>query len=84
MFGMFLPGAVLCLSFSWLFNTAVILRKSSELDYAGITLLITGSFGPWLYYSFYCSPQPRLICIHRLCSGHLCLHHGTVGPVPHS
>lgn len=25
-----------------------------RLDYAGITLLIVGSFIPWLYYAFYC------------------------------
>ncbi|KAK2725344.1 hypothetical protein QYM36_001704 [Artemia franciscana] len=25
-----------------------------RLDYVGITLLIVGSFVPWLYYGFYC------------------------------
>ena len=88
-FGMFFLGAVLCLSFSWLFCTVCchserVFQTFSELDYARIVLLIMGSFGPWLYYSFYCSPQPRLIYIHRLCSGHPCHHHGTVGPVHHS
>ena len=26
-----------------------------------------GSFVPWLYYSFYCSPQPRLIYLTIVC-----------------
>merc|ERR1711970_341307 len=60
-FGMFFLGAVLCLSFSWLFHTV------SKLDYSGIALLIMGSFVPWLYYSFYCSPQPRLIYLTIVC-----------------
>nr|XP_012599766.1 adiponectin receptor protein 1 [Microcebus murinus] len=30
--------------------------------YAGL-----GSFVPWLYYSFYCSPQPRLIYLSIVC-----------------
>ncbi|ERE74363.1 adiponectin receptor protein 1 [Cricetulus griseus] len=38
-----------------------------ELDYSGIALLIMGSFVPWLYYSFYCSPQPRLIYLSIVC-----------------
>ncbi|NWQ83495.1 PAQR1 protein, partial [Columbina picui] len=39
----------------------------SPLDYSGIALLIMGSFVPWLYYSFYCSPQPRLIYLSIVC-----------------
>lgn len=39
----------------------------SRLDYSGIALLIMGSFVPWLYYSFYCSPQPRLIYLSIVC-----------------
>uniref|UniRef100_A0A8C6DML5 Adiponectin receptor 1 n=1 Tax=Moschus moschiferus TaxID=68415 RepID=A0A8C6DML5_MOSMO len=71
-FGMFFLGAVLCLSFSWLFHTVCChLEKVSwtfsKLDYSGITLLIMGSFVPWLYYSFYCSPQPRLIYLSIIC-----------------
>lgn len=38
-----------------------------RLDYSGIALLIMGSFVPWLYYSFYCSPQPRLIYLSVVC-----------------
>ncbi|KAG9333769.1 hypothetical protein JZ751_010212 [Albula glossodonta] len=65
-FGMFFLGAVLCLSFSWLFHT-VYCHSEKVLDYSGIALLIMGSFVPWLYYSFYCSPQPRLIYLSVVC-----------------
>ena len=34
-----------------------------RLDYLGISLLITGSFVPWLYYGFYCYIIPRIIYI---------------------
>ncbi|XP_037594046.1 dynein heavy chain 12, axonemal [Cebus imitator] len=71
-FGMFFLGAVLCLSFSWLFHTVYchsekVSRTFSKLDYSGIALLIMGSFVPWLYYSFYCSPQPWLIYLSIVC-----------------
>ncbi|XP_050812266.1 adiponectin receptor protein 1 isoform X1 [Gopherus flavomarginatus] len=71
-FGIFFLGAVLCLSFSWLFHTVYchsekVSRTFSKLDYSGIALLIMGSFVPWLYYSFYCSPQPRLIYLSIVC-----------------
>ncbi|XP_028669177.1 adiponectin receptor protein 1-like isoform X1 [Erpetoichthys calabaricus] len=71
-FGMFFLGAVLCLCFSWLFHTVYchsekVSRTFSKLDYSGIALLIMGSFVPWLYYSFYCSPQPRLIYLVIIC-----------------
>ncbi|XP_072884171.1 adiponectin receptor protein 1-like [Hemitrygon akajei] len=71
-FGMFFLGAILCLCFSWLFHTVychseTVSRTFSKLDYSGIALLIMGSFVPWLYYSFYCSPQPRLIYLIIVC-----------------
>ncbi|XP_072423783.1 adiponectin receptor protein 1-like [Chiloscyllium punctatum] len=71
-FGMFFLGAVLCLFFSWIFHTVYchsekVSRTFSKLDYSGIALLIMGSFVPWLYYSFYCSPQPRLIYLVIIC-----------------
>ncbi|XP_069041082.1 uncharacterized protein [Lepisosteus oculatus] len=71
-FGVFFLGAVLCLCFSWLFHTVYchsekVSRTFSKLDYSGIALLIMGSFVPWLYYSFYCSPQPRLIYLVIIC-----------------
>lgn len=39
----------------------------SRLDYSGIALLIMGSFVPWLYYSFYCNPQPCYIYLIIIC-----------------
>lgn len=97
--GMFFLGAILCLSFSWLFHTVYchsegvsrvfskyeMSRSSccigdvfssavssrcccvSRLDYSGIAFLIMGSFVPWLYYSFYCSPQPCFIYLIVVC-----------------
>lgn len=38
-----------------------------RLDYSGIALLIMGSFVPWLYYSFYCNPQPCYIYLIIIC-----------------
>ncbi|GLD73616.1 adiponectin receptor protein 2, partial [Lates japonicus] len=34
---------------------------------SGIAFLIMGSFVPWLYYSFYCSPQPCFIYLIVVC-----------------
>ena len=36
-----------------------------RLDYCGISLLIVGSFIPWLYYGFYCRLAPKLIYMVR-------------------
>uniref|UniRef100_UPI00358E91BF adiponectin receptor protein 1-like n=1 Tax=Myxine glutinosa TaxID=7769 RepID=UPI00358E91BF len=71
-FGVYFLGAILCLCFSWLFHTVYchsekVSRTFSKLDYSGIALLIMGSFVPWLYYSFYCNPQPRLIYLIVIC-----------------
>lgn len=44
-----------------------VVAPGRRLDYSGIALLIMGSFVPWLYYSFYCSPQPRLIYLSIVC-----------------
>lgn len=71
-FGLFFLGATLCLSFSWLFHTVYchsegVSRLFSKLDYSGIALLIMGSFVPWLYYSFYCNPQPCFIYLIVIC-----------------
>ena len=34
-----------------------------RLDYSGISLLIIGSFVPWLYYAFYCRALAMAIYI---------------------
>jgi adiponectin receptor len=33
------------------------------LDYMGISLLIIGSFIPWIYYGFYCRREPKVTYI---------------------
>src|SRR2546430_862403 len=38
-----------------------------RLDYVGIALLIVGSFVPWIFYSFYCHFEPKLIYIILIC-----------------
>lgn len=45
----------------------VLLNFNPRLDYSGIALLIMGSFVPWLYYSFYCNPQPCFIYLIVIC-----------------
>lgn len=55
----FLISAVTCLSFSTLFHlfnahSHKVKICMNSLDYAGITILILGSFFPPIYYVFYC------------------------------
>ena len=45
-----------------------------RFDYCGISLLIVGSFIPWLYYGFYCSFVAKVIyltCV--ICLGSACM-----------
>jgi adiponectin receptor len=63
---LFLISAIVCLLFSTLYHTLAchserILRLFGRLDFSGIALLIMGSFVPWVYYSFYCTSQPRAV-----------------------
>ncbi|VDN55882.1 unnamed protein product [Dracunculus medinensis] len=65
-FSFFFMGAIACLGMSFSFHTlqchsAEVGRLFSKLDYTGITLLIVGSFIPWIYYGFHCRPQPMII-----------------------
>ncbi|VDO20401.1 unnamed protein product [Haemonchus placei] len=67
-FSTYFLGAILCLGMSFIFHTVAchsdtVGKLFSKLDYAGIALLIVGSFIPWLYYAFYCRPQPMMIYI---------------------
>nr|CCA17357.1 adiponectin receptor protein putative [Albugo laibachii Nc14] len=60
----FMISAVICLSCSATFHLLFVHSKSvyfflSRLDYAGITIMIAGSFYPLVYYSFYCHPWIR-------------------------
>ncbi|ELU03194.1 hypothetical protein CAPTEDRAFT_195586 [Capitella teleta] len=65
-FSAFFIGAILCLGFSFLFHTVYchserVGRLFNKLDYCGIAVLTMGSFVPWLYYSFYCRMEPKII-----------------------
>ncbi|KAL3120530.1 hypothetical protein niasHT_007822 [Heterodera trifolii] len=67
-FSSFFVGAILCMGMSFAFHTVQchsedIGRLFSKLDYAGISLLIIGSFVPWLYYAFFCRVLPMTIYI---------------------
>ncbi|PAV91692.1 hypothetical protein WR25_23159 isoform E [Diploscapter pachys] len=67
-FSAFFLGAIICLGMSFSFHTVAchseeVGRIFSKLDYTGISLLIVGSFIPWIYYSFYCRVQPMIIYI---------------------
>lgn len=59
-------GAIICLGLSCTYHTVhchseFVGKLFSKLDYVGISFLILGSLVPWLYYSFYCQYQPKLI-----------------------
>lgn len=63
--GTFFAGAVICLGMSSIYHTLSchspgVCKVFSRLDYCGISLLITGSFVPWLYYGFYCERHLKL------------------------
>ncbi|KAK2724327.1 adiponectin receptor protein-like isoform X2 [Artemia franciscana] len=65
-FAAFFIGACFCLGLSAAFHTFLCHsekagRLFSKLDYCGISLLITGSFVPWLYYSFYCNFYQKIV-----------------------
>lgn len=67
-FSTFFVGAILCMGLSFAFHTVQchsenVGRLFSKLDYSGISLLIIGSFVPWLYYAFYCRALAMAIYI---------------------
>uniref|UniRef100_A0AC34GNH2 Uncharacterized protein n=1 Tax=Panagrolaimus sp. ES5 TaxID=591445 RepID=A0AC34GNH2_9BILA len=67
-FSFFFAGAIVCLGLSMLFHTlschsVPVVRLFSKLDYMGISMLIVGSFIPWIYYGFYCRREPKLTYI---------------------
>ncbi|PAV59612.1 hypothetical protein WR25_08201 isoform C [Diploscapter pachys] len=71
-FSFFFAGAVLCLGLSFAFHTLSchsinIGRLFCKLDYMGISLLIVGSFIPWIYYGFYCRREPKITYIAMVC-----------------
>jgi len=67
-FSTFFIGAILCMGMSFAFHTLAchsdgVYRIFCKLDYAGIALLIVGSFIPWIHYGFYCRVLPKIIYI---------------------
>ncbi|TCD63067.1 hypothetical protein EIP91_006023 [Steccherinum ochraceum] len=61
-FAIFLGAAILCLSGSAFYHTTCVHSESvskrcNTIDYAGIVVLIVGSFFPCVYYGFYCDPH---------------------------
>uniref|UniRef100_A0AC35U554 Adiponectin receptor protein n=1 Tax=Rhabditophanes sp. KR3021 TaxID=114890 RepID=A0AC35U554_9BILA len=67
-FSFFFLSAILCLGLSFVFHTVSchsvsVVRIFSKLDYVGISLLIVGSFIPWIYYGFYCRTVPKIVYI---------------------
>jgi len=68
MIGAFLLGGIICFFLSSAFHTVCchsefVGKLFSKLDYCGIAILITVSFIPWLYYSFYCDFKLRMIYV---------------------
>uniref|UniRef100_A0A0N5AAN0 Adiponectin receptor protein n=1 Tax=Syphacia muris TaxID=451379 RepID=A0A0N5AAN0_9BILA len=71
-FAFFFVGAITCMGMSFAFHTLQchsikVGRFFSKLDYTGISLLIVGSFIPFLYYAFYCRPLPMFIYSSSIC-----------------
>ncbi|KAH7952683.1 hypothetical protein HPB49_000411 [Dermacentor silvarum] len=65
-FGIYFAGAALCLTLSTTYHTFNCHSESvgkffCKMDYFGITVLILGSFYPWLYFQFLCEPRKRLV-----------------------
>jgi len=63
---LFFLSAFVCLTFSTVFHTfgchsPDICHFCGRLDYTGIAVLITGSFLPWVYYSFYCHAMTKYV-----------------------
>ena len=76
-FACFFVGAATCLSMSATYHTIsnhspTVARLGNQLDYAGIVLLIWGSFVASIYYGFACHSHLRLLYwkMVRVCSTH--------------
>lgn len=64
--GCFFIGAAFCLGMSATYHTVsnhspAVARMWNQLDYAGISLLVAGSFIPSVYYGFWCNPDRQLV-----------------------
>ena len=79
--GCFFCGAAVCLGMSASFHTLSnhspsVARFWNQLDYAGISVLIAGSFIPSVYYGFWCHPLKQwtywtMVRLNRIDSGSL-------------
>ncbi|KIV86585.1 hypothetical protein PV11_02185 [Exophiala sideris] len=71
--GCFFVGAAVCLSMSATFHAVSnhspsVARMWNQFDYAGISVLIAGSFIPSVYYGFWCNPQRQWTYWTMICS----------------
>lgn len=65
-FGVFFLASIGCLGMSSIYHTLAchsnkVCTVTCKLDFTGITVLIFGSFVPWLYFTFYNHPNLRLL-----------------------
>ncbi len=75
----FFVGAAFCLGISATYHAVSnhsppVARMWNQFDYAGISLLIAGSFVPSVYYGFWCHPDRQWIywsMVRQLCLAHM-------------
>jgi len=65
-FTIFLVSAILCLTGSAFYHTSCahsqgVSKRCNAVDYAGIVVLIVGSFFPCVYYGFYCESSLQVV-----------------------
>ncbi|KAI0987385.1 hypothetical protein GJ496_008116 [Pomphorhynchus laevis] len=68
----FFIGAISCLICSTIFHifschSVRVSKLFNKIDYCGISLLVVGSFIPWLYYAFHCRFTEKLVYLILLC-----------------
>jgi adiponectin receptor len=66
MFAIYFAAAICCLSFSTTYHVLTchsdhVSQACKKLDYIGISVMITGSFVPFLHYAFYCHAISKLV-----------------------
>ncbi|KAF9514463.1 hypothetical protein BS47DRAFT_1316810 [Hydnum rufescens UP504] len=72
----FIGAAVFCLLSSATYHCLTchsrdVAKRCHALDYAGIVVLIVGSFFPTLHYGFFCDPLPHNVYLACICSAGL-------------
>lgn len=71
-YAVFFLSASMCMGFSCMFHTVLnhspkMFKLFSRLDYSGISLLVVGSYVPWLYYAFFCNPVCYIVYTTVVC-----------------